>query len=207
MHNLPSDIIIVIGRQFGSGGRHIGKRLAEDLNLRYYDKEVLSECASRLGFRREIFDRYDEKRPSMFRSLLANAFGDSCVNCDLSGDLYRAQSRVIRELADADRGAVFVGRSADYILRDFPHLVSIFLHAPLRHRAMSIVKRGDSSSVTEAMESARRQDRNREEFYNFFTNRNWGQADNYHLSIDSSLFDSEAIVDIIKCYLTSRHFD
>ena len=205
MSKLPSDLIIVLGRQFGSGGRYVGKRLAEELNLEYYDKEVLSESARRMGFRQEIFARYDEKRPSALRSFLSNAFGDTYVNGDLGSEtIYGAQSRVIRELADKG-GCVFVGRSADYILRDRKNLVSIFLHSPIEKRAGVLVERGDADSADKAMEMARKFDRKREDFYNYFTGRNWGHSDNYHLSIDSSLLGKEATVKFIMDYLRYKY--
>ena len=116
---LPADLTVVVGRQFGSGGRRIGRRLAARLGLTYYDKEVLSEASQRFGFSQTIFARYDEKRPSAIRSFLSNAFGvpDSYMQNAMSCEsIYAAQSRVISELAD-EGGCVFVGGSADYILR------------------------------------------------------------------------------------------
>lgn len=199
-------MIVVVGRQFGSGGRKIGRRLAEDFGLSYYDKEVLSEAAKRLGFSQEIFAKYDEKRPSALRSLLSNAFGvqDSFHQTPLSNEaIYAAQSKVINELAD-EGGCVFVGRSADYILRHHPNLVSIFLHSPIEHRANVLKRRGEVESEERGMEIARKLDRNREEFYNYYTGRRWGHADNYHLTLDTSLLGEEGTYEVIKTYLKSR---
>ncbi|MDE6010412.1 MAG: cytidylate kinase-like family protein [Muribaculaceae bacterium] len=200
---LSSDLIVVVGRQFGSGGRKIGRMLADEFGLAYYDKEVLSEAAQRLGFSQEIFSRYDEKRPSAFRSLLSNTFGvqDSFHQTPMSHEaIYTAQGKVISELAD-EGGCVFVGRSADYILRHRPGLVSIFLHAPVEHRARMLVERGDEPDITHATEHARKIDRNREEFYNYYTGRHWGHADNYHLTLDTSLLGTEGTYSVIRTYI------
>lgn len=204
---IPEDLVIVVGRQFGSGGRKIGKRLASELGLAYYDKEVLSEAAKQFGYSPEIFARYDERRPSALRSMLSHAFGVSesyYPQSTLSSEnIYERQSNVIRSLASR-HGAVFVGRSADYILRDHPHLISIFLHAPEEHRAAAIVKRGDAPDIDKGIETARKYDKMRREFYTYFTGRNWGHSDNYHLSIDSSLFDDDAMSDIIRLFISKR---
>lgn len=204
---LPEGMIIVLGRQFGSGGRRIGRRLAEEFGLAYYDKEVLAEAAGRLGFTRQVFDRCDERRPSAFRTFLSNAFGvpDALMQNPMSNEaIYEAQSRVISQLAQ-EGGCVFVGRTADYILRHHPHMVSIFLHAPLPHRARSVMKRGEEETLEKATERARRFDRNREEFYNYFTGRKWGHADNYHLCIDTSMLSDDGVFRVISAYLASKY--
>lgn len=203
---LPSDSIVVVGRQFGSGGRKIGKMLAEEFDLSYYDKEVLAEAAKRLGFSKDIFAKHDERRPSALRSLLSNTFGvqDSFHQSPMSSEaIYTAQSKVINELAD-EGGCVFVGRSADYILRHRPNLVSVFLHAPIDHRAKNLLERGEVESIEKGKEMARKLDRNREEFYNYFTGRRWGHADNYHLTLDTSLVTVDEAYDIVKSFILAR---
>ena len=199
-------IIVVLGRQFGSGGRKIGLRIAREFGLSYYDKEMLSEAAQRRGFSQAIFANNDEKRPSLLRSMLSDTFGTGSPythNLLCCESIYQAQSSVIKELAE-EGGCVFVGRSADYILRHHPRLVSIFLHAPVEHRACNLMQRGEVDSIEKGGEMARRLDRKREEFYNYFTGRHWGRADNYHLSLDTSLLSDDAIVEIIKTYIRER---
>ncbi len=203
---IPKDIIIVIGRTFGSGGRRVGKILAERLGLAYYDKELLSHAAQRMGFERKIFDSHDEKRPSPLHSLLSSSFGVTFESNSggLTGDkLYTALGDVVRDLA-AKGGCVFVGRSADYLLRDKEHLLSVFLHAPIETRAQNILRRGDTDSIAKAKEMAKTKDRDREKFYNYFTGRKWGTIGNYHLTIDSSLLDDEGVADVIMAHLEGR---
>lgn len=202
---IPSDIVIVIGRRFGSGGRKVGRLLAERLGVAYYDRELLSEAAESLGFDKWLFQQSDEKRPSPLRSILSSTFGitGQYSSGGLSHEqLYAAQSKVMRKLAEG--GAVFVGRSADYILREHPHILSVFLHAPIGHRVEKLLKRGECADAQKARELAKRIDGEREDFYNYFTGRRWGTADNYHLTLDSSLLDEEKIADLIIRYLEAR---
>lgn len=205
-----TEFVIVVGRQFGSGGRKLGRRIASALGLEYYDKEVLSEAAERFGYSPEIFAQYDEKRPSPLRSLLSHSFGvaDSFYTQSslTSENIYDRQSRVIRALAE-DGGGVFVGRSSDYILRDHPNMISIFLHAPIEWRGEQIAARGDAESKEKGMEIARRLDKMRHDFYNYFTGRNWGHSDNYHLSVDSSLFTEEELAELILTFIRKRFVD
>lgn len=199
-----SDFVIAVGRQFGSGGRSLAAELARRLGAEYYDKELLSEAAARMGYMPGIFTQADEKRPSLFRASIMHGLGMGGDPGIMSGEgLFTAQSEVLHEIAD--RGpCVIVGRAADYVLRDRPGLVSVFLHAPLMHRAANVMQRGDCSDITKAAEMARRQDQGREEFYNFFTGRRWGRADNYHLSLDTSRLPQQALADIIVAYMRGR---
>lgn len=202
-----SPFVIVIGRQYGAGGKGLGKRLAEKLNIPYYDKELLSETAESLGFSKELFLKADEKKPSLFRSFLSFNYGSPSAAFSsyvLSDDnLYRAQSRVIKTIAEKG-SCIIVGRTADYVLRDHPGLISVFVHAPIEHRAKTIIDRGEAKSKEEALEKANKLDRSRESYYNFFTNRNWGHADNYHLSFDSSVLSLETMADLIAKQITEK---
>lgn len=185
--------IIVIGRQFGAGGRAIGRALASMAGMNYYDKELLEKAAEEYGFSSEIFTRADEKRPSPLKHLLAMSYGvaDTYPADALSGEsLFAAQSRVIEALA-LRAPAVFVGRTADHILRDNPRMLSVFLHADDTTRAKRILSRGDAESSQKALELARRRDKDRESYYNYFTGRRWGHAGNYHLTFDSSALSPE----------------
>ncbi|MDE5774038.1 MAG: cytidylate kinase-like family protein [Muribaculaceae bacterium] len=206
---IPKDIVIVIGRTFGSGGRRVGKILSERLGLKYYDKEMLAHAAEKSGIEKHLFLSHDEKRPSLLHSLLSATPGVTFESNSggLSGDkLYQTLGDVVRELA-SDGGCVFVGRSADYILRDKPHILSVFLHAPMDVRTQNIMKRGDTSSQAKAREMARSKDRDREKFYNYFTGRKWGTIDNYHLTIDSSMLDDEGVADVIIRHLEGAYRD
>lgn len=199
-----SDFVIVIGRQYGAGGRRLGKLLAEKLNIPYYDKELLAEAAHSLGFSPEFFKKADEKRPSFIRSLLSFNYGATSA-ADNRGalteeNLYQLQSQVIRSICEKG-SCVIVGRTADYVMRDHPGLLSIFVHAPEQTRAENILSRGESASIEEALEKAHKNDKCRESYYNYYTNRTWGTAANYDLTIDSSKFTLDEIASFIISHL------
>lgn len=199
----PMHTVIVIGRQFGSGGRRIGKLVAQRLQCPYYDKELLSKTAESMGYAREIFDIHDEKKPSPFRALLQGVYGiaDNFHDTSMSAEhLYKEQSNVIRELGEKG-SCVIVGRTADYVMRHHPGLVSVFLHAPVELRARAIVKRGESLTEEQAIDLANKHDHNREKYYNYYTGgQRWGKASNYHISIDASSLCDDEIADIIIDY-------
>lgn len=194
------NFVIVIGRQFGSGGRTVGKLLASRLGVDYYDTELLKKAAEREGLSPQVFKDHDEKKPSVFKALLQGAYGiaDNFHTVPLSGEsTYTMQSRVIKDLCRKG-SCVIVGRNADFILRDHPHLLSVFLHSPLEVRARRIIERGEAKNEEEAREIARQHDKRREAYYNFYTGeKKWGTASNYHLSLDTSCLDNENVADII----------
>ncbi|MDE6409707.1 MAG: cytidylate kinase-like family protein [Muribaculaceae bacterium] len=209
------NFIIVIGRQFGCGGSEIGRKIADAFNVPYYDKTLLSKAAEEFGIDPEIFRAADEKRPSFLRNFLGLSCGTSNSPCapgsishfgpgSLSPEsLYNAQSEVIRSICK--RGScVLVGRTADYVMRHHPGLISIFIQAPMEHRSKKIVNRKDAPDEASAAALAKKHDKGRESYYNYFTNRNWGTAENYHLCFDSSRFDADAIIALLKSYINSK---
>lgn len=195
--------IITIGRSFGAGGRAIGRRLSSLLEIPFYDNELLKAAAAEFGFASEIFARADEKKPSIFKRLVTQAYGvqEAYLSDALSSEtLYQAQSQVIRSIASLGP-CIIIGRTADYILRDFPGTVKVFVHAPLAYRAQKIVERGDAATSEEAIELARQKDRNRQEYYNYFTGREWGTAANYDLTVDSSLLTPQLSAEVISFFI------
>lgn len=211
--NMPdvkiSDFVIVIGRQYGAGGRRIGRSLAEALGVPYYDKELLAEAAHRLGYNPDIFIKRDERRPSGLSSAFCFAYGTLTSGFDqlaMSPEMiYQYQSRVIKEICNRE-SCVMVGRTADYVMRNHPGLLSLFVNSPLEERARAIMARGEADTMKAASELAGRCDRDREGYYNYFTNRRgWGKADNYHLTVNSSEIPVEAIVEVVRRVLTYRN--
>ncbi len=195
--------IIVIGRQYGGTGRKTGRALAEALGLPYYDKEIINKVSAKYGYDPDILHRADEKKPSPFRSMLLGKYGvmDMYATSPLSREsLYEAQTNVIRQICN-EGSCVIVGRTADYIMREHPGLVSVFIHAPKEWRAANLISRGEATDVQDAINKIRRADSDREGYYNYFTGRKWGTADNYHLTIDASLLDPEEMVAMIARYV------
>lgn len=197
---------IVIGRQFGSGGRRIGKAVAAKLGIPYYDREILEEASRSLGMSAELFAQADEKRPSMLQNILQGLYGiaDGFQSTGMNAEkLYQMQSKAIREICSSG-DCVVVGRTADYVMRDDPSTVSVFLHAPIQWRAEKIVRRGDCNCCEEAVTFAQRKDREREGYYNYFTGRQWGAADNYHLTADASQLTEDALSDLIISFAANK---
>ena len=203
----PEKFVIVIGRQFGSVGRTIGKLLSEKLGIEYYDSELLQKAAEKDGIHPEVFQSHEEKKPSMLKALLQGAYGiaDNFHLVPLSSErIYRAQAKVIQEICKKG-SCVIVGRNADFILRDNPRLFSVFLHSPMEHRAKRILQRKEARTLEEAIELASNKDKRRESFYNFYTGeKKWGVATNYHLSLDTSCMDNESVADLIINFMQKR---
>lgn len=197
---MTDKFVIVIGREFGSGGRTIGKIIANRLGIDYYDTELLNKAAETEGLSLQVLKDHDEKKPSVLKALLQGAYGiaDNFHTVPLSSErIYRVQSKVIHDISSKG-SCVIVGRNADYILRSHPGLVSVFLHSPIEKRAERIIRRGEAETLEAAIEIARQHDRRREGYYNFFTGeKKWGVSSNYHLSLDTSCMDNEEVADLI----------
>lgn len=205
--NQGPNFVIVIGRQFGSGGRTVGKLIANRLGIDYYDTEILSKAAESEGMNPEIFKRHEEKKPNILKTLLQGAYGiaDNFHQVPISSErTYRLQSRIIQDICKKG-SCVIVGRNADFILRDHPGLVSVFLHSPIENRAKRILERKEAVSLEDAISKASQHDKRREAFYNFYTgDKKWGVASNYHLTIDTSQLDNESIAEMIITFTNKK---
>ena len=182
-------IIICVGRQLGSGGHDIARMLALDFNAKYYDRELLNLAAKESGFSEKYFEQNDEKK-GFLRSLLnvqaVHMSGASLYKSNFSQEsLFQFQSDAIRKAAE-EGSCVFVGRCADYILRDMPNVVTVFVTASKRYRIDQIVLRR-SVSVEEAKHILRQEEERRATYYNYYTGKKWGAAESYDLCVDSSL--------------------
>lgn len=202
-------IAITIGRQFGSGGRDLGIQLAKALGFKYYDKELLSEAAKRAGVSTEFFEKNDERVPSFLNGLFSFAFGLAPANyyagsTSISDDsLYRAQSDFIQSLANKG-SCVIVGRSADYVLRDHPAVINLFVHAPMEACVERIMRRDPSLTREKARAKAEKVNRLRANYYNFYTDKTWGAAASYDLTLDTSLLPMSQIVALVRSYIEMR---
>lgn len=199
-----TQIIITIGRQFGSGGRDIGLRLAKDLAMAYYDKELLAEAAKTSGLCNEVFEKADEQTSHSlayaFPIGFAHATYPPCPPAAnmLSGEqLFLFQSNAIQSIADKGESCVLVGRCADYVLRDHPNLLSFFIHDKPENRIKNIVERSRLSESA-AKEMMRKQDKSRAAYYKYYTDKEWGMSSSYHFSINVSLLGMEATVELMK---------
>ncbi len=197
-------MILTIGRQYGSGGRQIGETVARSLGYKFYDSEILTMAAQKNGYSEGAVSQYDEKPGSsliysLYMSTTANAVGDLLP---LNQKLAFAQFDAIRTLA-ADGNCVFVGRCADYVLKSRKDLVSIFIHACGENRQKRAVEQyGVAAEAAEKV--LRRQDKQRRDYYNFFTHRDWGFANNYDLCISSDPLGIEGTASIIAEFIRLR---
>ena len=149
MKNLPDRYVITIGRTFGSGGRALGRLISERLGISFYDKELLVKAAQKAGYNLEYFEKNDERAPRIVGAIIPFSMGFYPMswlgdNVNTSDGIYKAQSDFIHELADSEP-CVIVGRSADYILRDRPNIVNVFVHAPATDCAKRIIERLESA--------------------------------------------------------------
>ncbi|MDR0766431.1 MAG: cytidylate kinase-like family protein [Odoribacteraceae bacterium] len=195
--------IVTIGRQFGSRGKEIGRRLAERLGIECYDRRLIMLASRESGLCPEFFERADERNTGSLWNAFASgcAFGGLYNNDFLSNEkLFQIQSDAIRKLADRE-SCVLVGRCADYILRDKKRCINIFIHAPVETRIRTIMER-QSLSRAETIELVRKMDKTRSNYYNYYTDKGWGVASSYHLSIDSSLLGVAQTVEFIDHFLS-----
>ncbi len=207
--NEDKNFVITIGRQFGSGGRELGKMLASTFGIEYYDKELLQEAAKQAGMCPEIFAQSDERAPSFLSGIFAVGAGynpASCYSCSsslTSDGVYNAQSEFIRKIAN-EKSCVIVGRSADYVLREHPRCVSIFVHSSQEDCIERIMRRGDRPTPEQARSIAHKTNKLRANYYNFYTDKRWGDAASYDLTINTSLLKMEDLVAIVAEYIRRR---
>ena len=200
-------IIITIGRQFGSGGRAIGKKLAEHLEIAYYDKELINLASQESGICGEFFEKADEKNSgSLFKAL---SMGFSMSNhlyqnkTYLSNEsLFQIQSDAIRKVAEQN-SCILVGRCADYILRDYPNSIHIFITASWKDRIRRTIEYMHFSEK-EAEEFLKKADKARASYYNYYTEKVWGAAESYDLCINSSFYGIDKTVKFIEKFIGLR---
>lgn len=200
------DKIITISRQYGSGGREIGHKVAKKMGIPFYDNEIITQAAKESGFAEVTFEQAEEKATNSFLYSIAmgmSAYGNMDLGfSSLSVDdkLFLAESKVIRNFAK-EGPCVIVGRCADYVLKDFPNVVNLFIAAELDFR----IKRATQVyelAVAKAGENIIKFDKRRANYYNYHAGQKWGNVTNYHLSIRSDLGGIEHTVDTIIKYLT-----
>ena len=197
--------IITIGRQFGSGGHEVGRRLAAELGLTLYDKELLKMVAQESNICEQVLEDYDEKPTgSLLYSIVMDIYPSmNYVGNTLHQQIYQAQYDTIMKLGQKG-GCVIVGRAADYILRDNPRLTSVFIHAKDDFRAQRIMEY-EHISKDKALDMIARADKKRASFYNFQTEKKWGQAASYNLTVDTSALGIDGCVTLIRRYLELRN--
>ncbi|MDF2541274.1 MAG: hypothetical protein K0S47_992 [Herbinix sp.] len=197
--------IITISRQYGSGGREIGAKLAQKFMIPFYDNDIITRAAKESGFAEAAFENAEKKATNSLLYSIAmgmNAYGNQDLgftHLSLDDQIYLAQSEVIRNVA-MEGPCVIVGRCADYILRDFQNVINVFIWADLeyrKNRAISLYHLSAKNPEEEILKI----DKRRANYYNYHANDKWGKAENYHLSVKSNFAGIDYTVECIKNFV------
>ncbi len=201
--------IINIGRELGSGGKSIGERLAQFYNIHVYDKKLIKLAAEESGLCQNFFEKADENNKGFIASLMGGMripfLGDgSMYDNYLSNDaLFKIQSDVIRKLAEQE-SCIFIGRCADYILREHPRCVNIFITADMKDRIKRICSLNPELSAEDAEIYLEKADKKRSSYYNYYSNKTWGAAATYHLCVNSSVLGLDETTEYIKEFINKK---
>ena len=195
-------IIISIGRKYGSGGREIGKRLAKELGIDFYDKELITLAAKESGFSEEILKENDENHNGSFLYSIVMGTYTGGNNLPLNHKLFLAQFDAIKKLA-SEKSCVIIGRCADYALEYDPNCVKVFIHADIDYRIHRVAKRHDLT-LAKAKDEVTKTDKKRASYYNYYTSKRWGEAAGYDLCLDSSVIGNENAVKMIKQFIEMK---
>ena len=201
--------VINLGRQLGSGGKEIGEKLAQALNIAFYDKELIQLASDESGLCKDFFEKADERaQQTLLGGLFSGRFsfiGDGAIpyGSFLNNDsLFKIQSDVIRSLAE-NQSCLFVGRCADYILRDHPRHINIFISASKEARIERLMHLHEITEE-QAEEMIEKADRKRSAYYNYYSYKTWGAAAPYHLCVDSSVMGIDKTVDFILHFVKHK---
>ena len=203
---MKDNLIVTIARQYGSGGREVGEKLAKEMNMAYHDKSLIKLAAEKSGMSLEVLQNADEKAtPSLLYAVAMGSAGIMPFNfgtlyeTPLNDKLFAYQSGIIKE--EAEKGpSIFVGRCADFVLEGYPKLVRVFIYADLDKRASTIAAR-KGIEVGEARNIAIKTDKRRASYYNYYTSRKWGRIENYDIMIDTTKIGSDGAVKVIEEYI------
>ena len=194
--------IITIGRQFGSGGHEIGTRLAEALDVPYYDKDLLKRAAKESGLCEHLFENFDERPRSLLFSLAMDPYAFSNPAAPFGSveqEIFLATFNAVKQVA-AEGPCVIIGRCADYALREREDVLNLFVHAPLAERVKRIARvRGLSEA--KAKDQINKMDKQRASYYNYYTSKKWGAVSSYDYCLDSSILGLEGTVELVRYIL------
>lgn len=203
------NVVITIARQYGSGGRTIAQMLAERLNIHYYDKELLKLASDESGISEELFRNADEKikstklfkiAHSVYKGELIPPESDDFTSME---NLFNYQAEIIKKLAEQDESCVIVGRCAEYVLRDYDNVLSVFIHAPHEY-CMEQAAKKQSLSPRELEKFIQKTDKRKADYHKYYTGLEWTDARNYDLCLDSSKLGFERCVKEIIAYMDVR---
>ena len=199
---MSKKIIITIARQYGSGGREIGERVAKLLGIPLYDKEIITDAAAKGSLNEEIIKKADESAANSLLYTLAmgsNVLGTTMhfgYKMPLNDKLFILQSEVIKGYAK-EGSCVIIGRCADYVLRDEPSILRLFIYGDLDHRQARVLERHPELKSSQVIDVINKTDKRRSSYYNFYTGNKWGKYDNYDMAINSSTLGIDHTAQVI----------
>ena len=191
--------IVTIARQYGSGGLMIAKQLSDALNIPFYDKTLLQIAAKKSGLRENFFEKSDEDKNFLTSGMFTDVFNTNPMFDDL---LFKIQSDVIRQIAQKE-SAIFVGRCADYILREHPNCISIFIYADKKDKIKRISLKNNISQK-EAEKLISHKDKERAKYYNYYTQKIWGATESYNLCVNSSILGIHETGSLIRYFIEKK---
>ena len=201
-----ANVIITIGRQFGSGGRHIGELVSKELDIPFYDEKLISLAAEKSDLCKEAIEEADERNANSL--LYTLAMGASMIYTNstpmavpINDALFIAQSEIIKELSESEN-CIIVGRCADYILAHHPKLIKVFVQGDMPDRIKRIRDRAGISE-SEAKDRINKKDKKRASYYNYYTGGKWGKAENYNLVVSTSKIGVDGAAKLIFEYAKS----
>ena len=199
---MPKKIIITIARQYGSGGREIGEKVAKILGIPLYDKQLITDAAAKGSLNEEIIRSADESAANSLLYTLAmgsNHYGTAMhfgYKMPLNDKLFILQSEVIKGYA-AEGSCVIIGRCADYVLKDDHDVFRIFIYGDLEHRQERVKERHPEIKPSQVIDVINKTDKRRSSYYNFYTGSKWGKYDNYDMAVNSSTFGIDETAELI----------
>ncbi|MBQ0030002.1 MAG: cytidylate kinase-like family protein [Bacteroidales bacterium] len=201
MENKNNNIVISVGRQFGCKGRVVGKIIADRFGFKFYDGDLINRAAEEIGFDPALFEKADEKPvlPRFFESVghIFMAWADNADENYLSNSrLFEIQSRAIQHISN-EGPCVIMGRCSDYVLRNNPNLFSVYFSAPMDFRIECIKERSGITDEDKAREMIEKADKKRAEYYNYYTDKDWGHSSSYDLCMDVTLLGVERTASIV----------
>ena len=203
-----TNTIITIGRQYGSAGREIGYKVADELGIKLYDKEMLDRAAKESGLCQELFETHDEKPTSSFLySLVMDTYSlgytsGSYTDMPINHKVFLAQFDAIKKIAD-EGPCILVGRCADYALEGYDNVLSLFIHANMDAKIRRIARIYDLTDV-KAKDLIIKTDKKRASYYNYYSSKKWGDSRSYHLTLDSSQLGFAGCCDMIQHYMNLK---
>ena len=201
-------VVVTIARQYGSGGKTIGKMLAEDLGIKAYSREILKIASEESGISETLFNKADEKlKTTSLCGIVKREYKGELLPPESEGfvsdqNLFNYQAKIIKDLAE-NESCVIVGRCADYILKDRPNVVSVFIHASPEYCIRQSIERG-AYTGKDVEKFIQKTDKYRGDFYHYYTGRVWNDARNYDLCLNSEKLGFEGCVEAIKAYIQVR---